>query len=199
MVQPRPSAPVKAKKKSSVHFGPKKIYKDANIKFVPSDSLKNHLNILMFGISGSGKSTLCGELMIQMGHLKKSEINKVVETRHLVDVIDAERKLRHSIETAKVTISDEESVFTILDTPGKYLNEFLRFAPLAEVAIMVVSAKDKIFDHEKLKIAKGLGIRELIVVVNKMDTVKWAKSNFLDIKESLEPMIKEAGFLLANT
>ena len=153
----------------------------------------------MFGEPGSGKSTLCGEFMIQMGQVKKSDINKVSETRHLVDVLEAERKQGHSIETAKVTISEEDTVYNILDTPGMHLNEFLEFAPLAEIAILVVSAKDKSFDTEKLKIAKGLGIRQLIVVVNKMDTVKWAKSNFLEIKASLEPIIKESGFLIADT
>lgn len=153
----------------------------------------------MFGAPNSGKSTLCGEFLIQMGQVKKSEINSVSETRHLVDVLEAERKQGHSVETAKISISDEDSIFTILDTPGRYKDEFLKFAPLAEVAILVISAKDKTFDKEELRIAKGLGIRQLIVVINKMDTVKWAKSNFLELKESLEPSIKESGFLLANT
>jgi translation elongation factor EF-1alpha len=37
------------------------------------------------------------------------------------------------------------------------------------------------------------------VVVNKMDTVKWAKSIFLELKDSIEPILKKAGFQVANT
>jgi hypothetical protein len=67
MVQPRNSAcsaPMKTKKKSSVHIAPEKVYKDLEVKYEPKGSSKNNLNILMFGSSGSGKSTICGQFMI---------------------------------------------------------------------------------------------------------------------------------------
>jgi hypothetical protein len=40
--------------------------------------------------------------------VKKFDINRAAETRHLVDVLESERKLGHSIETAKVTISEPD-------------------------------------------------------------------------------------------
>jgi translation elongation factor EF-1alpha len=82
--------------------------------------------------------------MVQMGQVKKAEINRALESgglHNLVDIIDEERKHGHSIETSKVTVCEPDQVFTILDTPGRYIQEILKFAPLAEVGVLVVSAK----------------------------------------------------------
>lgn len=83
----------------------------------------------------------------------------------------------------------------------------IKGSTLADTAVLVVSAKKQelktimenklMFEH--LQIAKGLGITQLIVAVNKMETTKWARTKFDHIKETLEPELVKLGFLKQNT
>jgi signal recognition particle receptor subunit beta len=194
MVLPEKTQP-RLKKKAPVVQTAKKAFKDMQVQFEPQHTFKNNLNVIMVGPSNSGKSTICGQFLVQMGQTKKVEINRALEQgglQNLVDITEEEKRQGHSIETAKIVISEPDQVITIFDTPGRYVQENVKWAPMAEVAVLVVSAKkceqkncEQI--QEQLRIAKGSGINQLIVLVNKMDTVKWAKSKFLEIKEAMEP------------
>ena len=82
---------------------------------------------------------------------------------------------------------------------------------MADVALLVVSAKkceqklcqeddsyrSEILEH--LKIAKGQGINQIVVIVNKMEHMKWAKSKYDQIVKSLEPMLDGVGFPRSST
>jgi len=50
-----------------------------------------------------------------------------------------------------------------------------------------------------LKIIKGQGINQLIILVNKMETMKWARAKFDELRQFIEPMLWELEFSIANT
>ena len=82
---------------------------------------------------------------------------------------------------------------------------------MADVSVLVVSAKKceqkSCYDddsyqskiHEHLYITKGQGINKIVVIVNKMEHVKWAKSKYDHIVKSLEPLLENVGFNRSST
>lgn len=83
---------------------------------------------------------------------------------------------------------------------------------MADVAVLVVSCKKGECDKsgalsssdldcisEQLSIAKGQGLRHLLVVVNKMETSNFFQNRFDTIRQNLEPTVQQSGFLVANT
>ena len=113
------------------------------------------------------------------------------------------------MELAKESFTYKGTCFTVLDAPGRQqlTSEVIKGSALADTAVLVVSVKKQelkasmesrlMFEH--LKIVKGLGITQLIVAVNKMETAKWARSKFDLVKDSLEPELLDLGFLKQNT
>lgn len=132
--------------------------------------------------------------------------------QYIMDISEDERKQGCSLEMAKAVFANQDTVFTFLDTPGQesLSKSILDGAALAEIAILVVSAKK--FElkqclendayqaqiREQLRIAHGQGIQQLVVAVNKMETMKWAKNKYYEIRNCLEKLAEDVGFLRQN-
>lgn len=129
-----------------------------------------------------------------------------------MDISEDERRQGCSLEMAKAIFSSQDNVFTLLDTPGQesLARTVIDGAALAEIAVLVVSAKKFEFKQclendqyqaqirEQLRITQGQGIKQLVVAVNKMDTMKWAKNKYYEIKNYLEKLAEQEGFLRQN-
>ena len=129
--------------------------------------------------------------------------------QYLMDISEDERKQGCSLEMAKAIFTSQDNIFTFLDTPGQEAlsRSVVDGAALAEIAVLVVSAKKFEFKQclendsyqaqirEQLRITHGQGIKQLVVAVNKMDTMKWAKNKYYEIKNYLEKLAEEEGFL----
>ena len=99
--------------------------------------------------------------------------------------------------------------YTILDAPGhkNYVPNMIAGASQADIACLVVSARKNEFEagfekggqtKEHAMLAKTLGVKFLVVVVNKMDdpTVNWGQARYDEITSKLKPFLKSCGFLV---
>jgi len=126
-----------------------------------------------------------------------------------MDISEEERKQGCSLEMAKAVFTSQENTFTLLDTPGQesFSETVINSAALAEMAILVVSAKKFEFKQclennsyraqitEQLRIVRGQGIEQIIIAVNKMDLMKWAKNRYDEVKNYLLKVAEDLGFL----
>lgn len=179
---------------------------------------RDHLNVVFIGHVDAGKSTLSGQMLFLTGSVDERTIEKFsreAKQRNreswflafIMDTSEEERAKGKTVEVGRAEFSTETRRFTILDAPGhkNYVPNMIQGAAQADVGVLVISARKGEFEagfdrsgqtREHALLAKTLGVRLLIVVVNKMDeeTVQWKEERFDEIKGKLEPFLKRSGY-----
>jgi translation elongation factor TU len=176
---------------------------------------KTHLNMVVIGHVDSGKSTTMGHLLYQLGHVEKKTIEKFEQesrnigkaTFHFAWVMDeqAEERARGvTIDVAVHPFETDRHKITILDAPGHqdFVPNMISGASQADVAVLVVNASDAEYmtilelgqAREHIVLARSLGVSQLIVAVNKLDTCEWQQSRFEFVRDLLLPFLKKSGF-----
>jgi len=173
--------------------------------------LKEHENkeILRFLTCGSvddGKSTLIGRLLydskmifedqlaaIEKDSKKSGTTGDKIDLALLVDGLASEREQGITIDVAYRFFSTEKRKFIIADTPGheQYTRNMATGASTADVAIILIDARQGVLTQTKRHsyIASLLGIKNIIVAINKMDLVDFSKDRFEEIKKEYENII----------
>lgn len=170
-------------------------------------------SLLRFATAGSvddGKSTLIGRLLHdtrsvyedQIEAVKKSPINRsggAIDFSLLTDGLRAEREQGITIDVAYRYFSTPRRTFIIADTPGheQYTPNMATGASTADAAIILVDVRKGAVAQSRRHafIAALLGVRELIVAVNKMDLAGYSREAFEAAAEglrSLEPRLRGA-------
>jgi len=173
--------------------------------------LKEHENkeILRFITCGSvddGKSTLIGRLLydskmifedqlaaIEKDSKKSGTTGDKIDLALLVDGLASEREQGITIDVAYRFFSTDKRKFIIADTPGheQYTRNMATGASTADVAIILIDARQGILTQTKRHsyIASLLGIKNLIVAINKMDLVNFSQETFESIKNDYKEII----------
>jgi sulfate adenylyltransferase subunit 1 len=173
--------------------------------------LKEHENkeILRFITCGSvddGKSTLIGRLLYdskmifedQLAAIKKDSkksgtTGDKIDLALLVDGLASEREQGITIDVAYRFFSTDKRKFIIADTPGheQYTRNMATGASTADVAIILIDARQGVLTQTKRHsyIASLLGIKNLIVAINKMDLVDFSQDRFNEIKKDYESIV----------
>jgi bifunctional enzyme CysN/CysC len=155
------------------------------------------LRFLTAGSVDDGKSTLIGRLLYesngiyedQLSSVKKASSAKNVELdlSLLTDGLRAEREQGITIDVAYRYFATPRRKFIIADTPGheQYTRNMATGASTAEVALILVDARKGVLNQTRRHtlIAWLLGIRRMIVVINKMDLVVFDEKVFRSIRE----------------
>jgi len=184
------------------------------------DDPREHLNIVFIGHVDAGKSTLSGQILFLSGMVDQRTIEKYEREAkeknreswffaYIMDTNEEERSKGITVEVGRASFETKNKRYTILDAPGHklYVPNMIGGASQADVGILVISARKGEFEtgftrggqtREHAMLAKTLGVKNLIVVVNKMDepTVAWAKERFDEIEASLSPYLKQLGYNL---
>ena len=169
------------------------------------------LNIVVVGHVDSGKSTISGAILILSGYVSeldvKAQLDDAVEHNreswymaYFMDINEEEKEKGKTVEMGRASFETQNKRFTLLDCPGhrNYVQNMISGAAQADVANLVISAKPGEFEagferdgqtKEHAMLAKALGARFIIVLVNKMDLVNWSEERFKDIKSKLEPFL----------
>jgi elongation factor 1-alpha len=172
---------------------------------------KPHLNIITAGHVDSGKSTLIGRLLYDTGTLKEEEMRKfreaakeakkeTFEFAFVMDVHKEERERGVTIDLMHKPFQTQKWYFTIIDCPGHrdFVKNMITGASQADAAIFVVSAKEGEGVQEQTKehawLMKVLGIPQMIVVLNKMDTSNYDEKRFNQVKEDVTKLLKTIGY-----
>jgi peptide chain release factor subunit 3 len=126
---------------------------------------------------------------------------------YIMDTNEEERAKGKTVEVGSANFATEKKRFTILDAPGhqNYIPAMISGASHADVGVLVISARLNEFvagfekqgqTREHAMLAFTIGIRKLVVVVNKMDdpTVMWDRQRFDDISSKVLPFLKSCGY-----
>eukprot|EP00752_Nemacystus_decipiens_P012253 g10861.t1 len=176
---------------------------------------REHLNIVFIGHVDAGKSTLSGNILYLTDFVDKRTIERYereAKQRNreswflafIMDTNEEERAKGKTVEVGRAHFATDYKRYTILDAPGHnaYVPNMIQGAVQADVGILVISARKGEFEtgfdrggqtREHALLAKTLGVRYLVVVINKMDdpTVKWAKERFDECVTKIRPFLRQ--------
>ena len=162
--------------------------------------MKEQLKILTCGSVDDGKSTLIGHLLYDSKLLyadqrkvleldSKVASNGSIDYSLLLDGLDEEREQKITIDVAYRYFNTSKRSFVVLDTPGheEYTRNMAVGASQADLAILLVDATKGILKQTKrhLKICMMMGIKDYIVVINKIDLINYDKAKFEIAKEEI--------------
>ncbi|WP_067707621.1 sulfate adenylyltransferase subunit CysN [Erwinia sp. ErVv1] len=164
---------------------------------------QQHKSLLRFLTCGSvddGKSTLIGRLLHDTRQIYEDQLSSLHtdSKRHgtqgekldlalLVDGLQAEREQGITIDVAYRYFSTEKRKFIIADTPGheQYTRNMATGASTCDLAILLIDARKGVLDQTRRHsfISTLLGIRHLVVAINKMDLVDYREETFEQIRQ----------------
>lgn len=168
---------------------------------------KEKMKIVIVGSVDHGKSTLIGRLMYDTNSVPDEilkevnaaceELGKDMEFAYLLDSLEEERKQSVTVDTTQIFFKTPKRNYVIIDAPGhrEFLKNMITGASLAETAILIVDVNEGIQEqtHRHAHILSLLGIRQVIVVLNKMDIVKYNQERFDTVKEDLLAYLGKLG------
>jgi len=177
---------------------------------------KSHINVVVIGHVDSGKSTTTGHLIYKCGGIDKRTIDKFEKEAAelgkgsfkyawVLDKLKAERERGITIDIALWKFETEKYYVTVIDAPGHrdFIKNMITGTSQADCAILIIAAGTGEFEagiskdgqtREHALLAYTLGVKQLIVAVNKMDTTKWSGDRFEEIKKETTNFIKKVGF-----
>jgi elongation factor 1-alpha len=179
---------------------------------------KIHINIVVIGHVDSGKSTSTGHLIYKCGGIDKRTIEKFEKEAAemgkgsfkyawVLDKLKAERERGITIDISLWKFETTKYYVTIIDAPGHrdFIKNMITGTSQADCAVLVVAAGTGEFEagiskngqtREHALLAYTLGVKQMIVAVNKMDTTEppYSEKRFDEIKTEVSNYIKKIGY-----
>ncbi|CAB0151231.1 Bifunctional enzyme CysN/CysC [Pseudidiomarina piscicola] len=171
------------------------------LKYLAQHENKELLRFITCGSVDDGKSTLIGRLLhdsqlIYDDQLDAITANDTVDLAQLVDGLQSEREQGITIDVAYRYFSTDKRKFIIADTPGheQYTRNMATGASTSDLAVILIDAEQGVQTQTKRHsfIVSLLGIKHVIVAVNKMDRVNYQQSTYKAIQDDY---LKLAGLL----
>lgn len=177
--------------------------------YINAQQSKGILRFLTCGSVDDGKSTLIGRLLYdtklvfedQLAALEKDSrkhgtIADDIDLALLVDGLEAEREQGITIDVAYRFFATEKRKFIVADTPGheQYTRNMATGASTADLAVLLVDARKGLLTQTRRHafIASLLGVRHVVLAINKIDLVDYDQVRFEEIKADFEQF--SAGF-----
>jgi elongation factor 1-alpha len=179
---------------------------------------KTHVNLVVIGHVDSGKSTSTGHLIYKCGGIDKRTIEKFEKEAQemgkgsfkyawVLDKLKAERERGITIDIALWKFQTKKFDFTIIDAPGHrdFIKNMITGTSQADVAILMIASPTGEFEagyaktgqtREHAMLAFTLGVKDMIVCINKMDdkTVNFSESRYNEIKDELSKYLTKVGY-----
>lgn len=168
---------------------------------------KNQLKVVMVGHVDHGKSTLIGRILYDTKSITQDKIDEVEKTcKHLnqpfnfaflLDHLQEEREQGVTIDTTQTFFNTKEKEYVIIDAPGhvEFVKNMVTGAAQAEMAVLIVDAEEGCKEQTKRHafLLSLLGVKEIVVAINKMDLIQYSEEKFQLIKEELEKVLQSMG------
>ncbi len=178
--------------------------------FLSAQENKDLLRFITCGSVDDGKSTLIGRLLYESKMLFEDQLatleadSKKLGTQGgnldfalLVDGLAAEREQGITIDVAYRAFTTSKRKFIVADTPGheQYTRNMATGASTAELAIILIDARKGVLTQTRRHsfIATLLGIKNLVVCVNKMDLINYKRQTFDEIEADYRAFAKQLG------
>ena len=179
---------------------------------------KDRLNLVVIGHVDSGKSTSTGHLIYKCGGIDERTIEKFEKEANemgkgtfkyawVLDKLKAERERGITIDIALWKFESAKRVFTIIDAPGHrdFIKNMITGTSQADAAVLMIASGEGEFEagfskdgqtREHALLAQTMGVREMIVAINKMDdpSVLYKQDRYDEIKGELTTYLKKVGY-----
>ncbi|NOZ08556.1 MAG: sulfate adenylyltransferase subunit CysN, partial [FCB group bacterium] len=172
---------------------------------------KDMLRFITCGSVDDGKSTLIGRLLwdsklvfedqlaaLEVDSKRVGTQGDEIDYALLLDGLQAEREQGITIDVAYRFFSTDKRKFIVADTPGheQYTRNMVTGASTAEVAVILIDARKGVLTQTKRHsyLVSLVGIRNVVVAVNKMDLVDYNQQRFDTIREEYEQFARTLGF-----
>merc|ERR1712066_513214 len=192
------------------------------IYFVKMPKEKPHVNLVVIGHVDSGKSTSTGHLIYLCGGIDERTIQKYQKEAELIgkgsfafawvlDKLKAERDRGITINITLTKFETEKNHYTIIDAPGHrdFIKNMITGTSQADVSVLMISSQSGEFEagvskegqtKEHALLAFTLGVKQMIVGVNKMDhpSTNYGETRYQEIKKEAENFLKKGGYKIAE-
>jgi elongation factor 1-alpha len=179
---------------------------------------KVHINLVVIGHVDSGKSTTTGHLIYKCGGIDKRAIEKFEKESSdmgkgsfkyawVLDKLKAERERGITIDIALWKFQTKKYYCTVIDAPGHrdFIKNMITGTSQADCAVLIVASSTGEFEagiskngqtREHALLAYTLGVKQLIVAVNKMDNTEppYSETRFREIEKEVNSFIKKVGY-----
>lgn len=174
---------------------------------------KDLINVVFIGHVDHGKSTTVGRLLYDGGALSEQEYRKLEEEAkqrgkgtfvfaYVMDNLKEERERGITIDVSYKKFEAKNHTFTIIDAPGHkdFVKNMITGTSQADVAVLVVAAKDGIQPQtrEHAFLAQVMGIKHIVVALNKMDEVNYDEARYKVLKEEVTKLLTGSGYKADN-
>ena len=184
-------------------------------KFFQDQNKKKQVKILTCGSVDDGKSTILGRLIfdsqnIFLDQMDQAKIEsekygtqgKEIDLALLVDGLQAEREQGITIDVAYRYFETSNCKFIVADTPGheQYTRNMATGASNSDVAIILIDAQKGVLEQTRRHsfIVNLLGIKHIVVAINKMDLVNYNENVFETIRDEYKELISNFTFTTIN-
>ena len=184
------------------------------------------MNVVVIGHADAGKSTTSGHLLYKCGAVAERTLEKIeIEAKAMggasiyerfkyawiMDRLGKERERGITIDPSSWKFESENRSYTLMDSPGQrdFIKNMFNAASSADAAILVVSAEPSEFEigmsncgqtREHALLARTLGIKQMLVIVNKMDDrlVSYSENHFFEIMSRVVDFLLKIGLETEN-
>src|SRR5438270_3479943 len=165
------------------------------------------LRIVFVGHVDHGKSTLIGRILHDTDSLPEGKIDMVkkacaaekmeFEFAFVLDALLEEQKQNVTIDTTEIRFKTARRKYIIIDAPGhkEFLKNMITGASRADAAVLVIAANEGVREQSRRHayLLSLLGVKQLVVVVNKMDLADFSQKKFEEIEQEYRKFLKELG------
>merc|ERR1711957_256292 len=177
---------------------------------------KDRLNLVVIGHVDSGKSTSTGHLIYKCGGIDARTIEKFEKEANesgkgsfkyawVLDKLKAERERGITIDISLWKFESSKRTYTVIDAPGHrdFIKNMITGTSQADAAVLMIASGEGEFEagfskdgqtREHALLAQTMGVRQMIVAINKMDTSKYSEKRYLEIKSELSIYLKKVGY-----
>jgi len=179
---------------------------------------KDRINLVVIGHVDSGKSTSTGHLIYKCGGIDQRTIDKFEKESAesgkssfkyawVLDKLKAERERGITIDIALWKFESAKRIFTIIDAPGHrdFIKNMITGTSQADAAILMIAGGEGEFEagfskdgqtREHALLAQTMGVKQMVVCVNKMDdkSVNYSEKRYKEIKDELTTYLKKVGY-----
>jgi bifunctional enzyme CysN/CysC len=173
----------------------------------PTPDIEPKLRVVFVGHVDHGKSTLIGRILHDTGSLPEGKIEEIkkacaaegmeFEFAFLLDALLEEQKQNVTIDTTEIPFRTARRRYAIIDAPGhnEFLKNMITGASRADAAILVIGADEGVREQSRRHayLLSMLGIKQVVVVVNKMDLADYSEKRFREIEQDYRKFLQQLG------
>ena len=186
-------------------FEPTVICKASKMAQSLENNPKPSINLVIAGHVDHGKSTLIGRLLHDTDSLTEGKMAAVkamserrgmpLEYAFLLDALQAERDQGITIDTTQVLFNSKKRSYLIIDAPGhkEFLKNMISGAAQADAGVVVIDVEEGIQEQSRRHcyLLRLLGLKEIIIAVNKMDLIEYSQRKFNHLKKQIVEYLSE--------